>query len=109
MDFSEMIFLAFLGLVLFGPRKLPELARTVGRFMAELKRASSEFRGQFTREVGDLELSQPARALSSFTDRVRAINAADGPAPALMALADLTPPQTPQAASVINTAGQPHA
>ena len=45
-----------LALILFGPRKLPELARTWGKFMAEFKRASNEFQGQIHEEIRKLEL-----------------------------------------------------
>jgi Sec-independent protein translocase protein TatA len=39
--FGSVIFLAFLMLLFFGPRKLPEIVKTVGRFLAALKRASN--------------------------------------------------------------------
>lgn len=37
---SEIIFLAVLGLIVIGPKELPELARTIGRFLNELKRST---------------------------------------------------------------------
>jgi Sec-independent protein translocase protein TatA len=85
---GEMVFLAFLGLILFGPRKLPEIAKTAGRFIAELKRASNEFQGQFNREIGELDVVKPAKTLSSLAERIRAANAAGSPGKAIMALAD---------------------
>jgi Sec-independent protein translocase protein TatA len=49
LGFTELIFLGVLGLLLIGPKQLPEVARTVARFINELKRAteglSSEFKG----------------------------------------------------------------
>ncbi len=59
MDFGfsgEIIFIMLLALILFGPRKLPEMARTWGKFMAEFKRASNEFQVQIHEEVRKLEL-----------------------------------------------------
>ena len=47
-----------LALILFGPKKLPELARTWGKFMAEFKRASNEFQGQIHEEIRKLELDE---------------------------------------------------
>ena len=47
-----------LALIFFGPRKLPELARTWGKFMAEFKRASNEFQGQIHEEIRKLELDE---------------------------------------------------
>lgn len=49
---SEIIFLGILALIVIGPKELPELARTIGRFMNELKRS--------TNVLGE-ELKQQAR------------------------------------------------
>lgn len=61
----EMIFLAFLGLLLFGPRKLPEIGRNLGRAMAEFKRASNEFQSQLHEEVRALELEEEAKQIKA--------------------------------------------
>jgi Tat protein translocase TatB subunit len=61
MDFGfsgELFFIMLLALILFGPRKLPELARTWGKFMAEFKRASNEFQGQIHEEIRKMELDE---------------------------------------------------
>jgi len=54
-SFSEMTFLFFLALLVFGPKKLPEIARQVGKALNELKRASNEFRSQVETEIANLE------------------------------------------------------
>jgi sec-independent protein translocase protein TatB len=61
MSFSDTVFLFFLALILFGPKKLPEMARQAGRLLAELRRASNEFRSQIETEIAHLEVekSQP--------------------------------------------------
>jgi Tat protein translocase TatB subunit len=59
----EMIFLAFLGLLLFGPKKLPEIGRHLGRFMAEFKRASNEFQAQLNEEVRKLEIEEESKKI----------------------------------------------
>jgi sec-independent protein translocase protein TatB len=56
MSFSETIFLFFLALVIFGPKKLPEIARTVGKALNEFKRASNEFKAQIEQEISHLEV-----------------------------------------------------
>jgi sec-independent protein translocase protein TatB len=48
LGFSELILLGVIALVFIGPKQLPELARTVGRLLNELKRASSDFQQSFT-------------------------------------------------------------
>src|SRR5208282_1920544 len=55
MGFSETIFLFLLALVIFGPKKLPEIARQVGKAMNEFRRASNEFKAQITSEISQLE------------------------------------------------------
>ncbi len=49
--FQDSAFIFFLALLLFGPKKLPELARYVGKLMAEFRRASNEFRTQMEDEL----------------------------------------------------------
>jgi Sec-independent protein translocase protein TatA len=63
---GDIIFLVFLVLLLFGPRKLPEIVKVVGRVAVEFKRAANEFRGQFSREIGKLTPSQPPKNLGSL-------------------------------------------
>lgn len=56
LGFSEMAFLVILGLLLFGPKKLPEIGRQIGRVLAEFKKASNEFQAQLNDEVRQLEV-----------------------------------------------------
>jgi TatA/E family protein of Tat protein translocase len=52
---QEMIFIFLLALVLFGPKKLPELGRMLGRAITEFRRAQSELKATFDREMLNLE------------------------------------------------------
>ena len=56
---GEMIFLFFLALILFGPKKLPEIGRQIGRIMNEFRRASYEFRSQIESEINAAGLKTP--------------------------------------------------
>jgi sec-independent protein translocase protein TatB len=56
MSFSETIFLFFLALIIFGPKKLPEIARQVGKVLNEFRRASNEFKAQIEQEIAHLEV-----------------------------------------------------
>jgi sec-independent protein translocase protein TatB len=57
---GEMIFLFFLALILFGPKKMPEIGRQVARFLNEFRRASNEFRSQIESEIHSLDISSNA-------------------------------------------------
>ncbi len=56
MGFSETLFLFLLALLIFGPKKLPEIARQIGKALNEFKRASNEFKSQIASEISQLEL-----------------------------------------------------
>ncbi len=52
---SEMIFIFLLALLIFGPKKMPEIGRQIGRALAEFRRASNEFKAQIETEIQNLE------------------------------------------------------
>jgi sec-independent protein translocase protein TatA len=47
----ELIIILTLALIIFGPRKLPELGRSLGRSLGEFKRASNELRNTLDEEI----------------------------------------------------------
>ena len=55
LGWQEMVIIFILALVLFGPKKLPELGRTIGKAITEFRRASNEFKSTFEREMQNLE------------------------------------------------------
>jgi sec-independent protein translocase protein TatB len=63
MSFSDTVFLFFLALILFGPKKLPGMARQAGRLLAELRRASNEFKSQIETEIAHLETEKAQTVL----------------------------------------------
>jgi len=63
MGFSETIFLFFLALLIFGPKKLPEIARQVGKALNEFKRASNEFKSQIAAEISQLDVENQRQIL----------------------------------------------
>lgn len=73
MGFSETIFLFFLALLIFGPKKLPEIARQVGKVLNDLRRASNEFKAQIESEISHLEREQQQRALTPAVEPAGAV------------------------------------
>ena len=51
----EMMFIFLLALLLFGPKKLPEIGRVVGKALSEFRRAQNELKSTFEREMRNLE------------------------------------------------------
>ena len=58
----ELLLILLIALIAFGPGKLPEIARTLGKSMSWLKRASTDFRVAIDREVNSPQSSSLAGA-----------------------------------------------
>lgn len=58
---SEIIFLAVLALIVIGPKQLPEVARTLGRFLNELKRSTNDLSSELRQQTGfdEFNLNKP--------------------------------------------------
>src|SRR5271154_620503 len=55
LSIPHMIVVFIIVLVVFGPNKLPELARGLGKLMAEFRKASTDFKSAFEQEMRDME------------------------------------------------------
>jgi len=51
LGFPELIVIFVIALIIFGPRKLPELGKSLGKSIAEFKRASNELRNTLDEEI----------------------------------------------------------
>ena len=65
LGWPETVFIFFLALILFGPKKLPELGRTVGKALTEFRRASNELKSTFDREMRNLEQETQLKEISN--------------------------------------------
>lgn len=54
----EMLFIFLLALIVFGPKKLPELARQLGKVMADFKRATNDFKYQLESEIEQMDIKE---------------------------------------------------
>ena len=55
MSLPDTIFIFALALVIFGPKKLPEIGRQIGKLVFEFRRASNEFKLQIEEELRSAE------------------------------------------------------
>src|SRR5215510_1026870 len=62
---TELLFILVIALIFFGPRKLPQLARSMGKSMAEFRKASEDFKRTWEREVA-LESARAEAAENSI-------------------------------------------
>lgn len=78
MSLPDTIFIFGLALVIFGPKKLPEIGRQLGKLMFEFRRASNEFKMQIDEELRAAELAEQQKQLAAVAPTVP-------PAPVLQA------------------------
>ncbi len=80
----ELIVIFVIALVIFGPRKLPELGRSLGRGIAEFKKATNELQQTLEHEIHADEERTKAAAVTTDTAAQQDAppHAADGAAPA---------------------------
>ena len=64
---TELLFILVVALIFFGPRKLPELARSMGKGLAEFRKASDDFKRTWEREVA-LESARAETSENSILD-----------------------------------------
>ena len=85
LSIPHLIILFVVALVVFGPEKLPELARNLGKMMAEFRRASGDLRNTFEGHLQDLEREASQRRIGG---------------PAVASVQELPLPATPAAGTV---------
>ena len=66
LGWSKVLILAVVAIVVVGPKELPSLLRTLGQFIAQLRRHASEFRAQFDEAMRSTELDQIRRDVEAI-------------------------------------------
>jgi sec-independent protein translocase protein TatB len=84
LSMTHMIVVFIVVLVVFGPQKLPELARGLGKLMAEFRKASTDFKSAFEQEMRDME-RQALQAERKKAAEAAAASAAAAEQPATLA------------------------
>lgn len=71
---GELIFIIFIALMLFGSDKIPDIARTMGKAMAQLKNATNEIKSEIQKgaEANGIDTSMK-ELTATFTDEVEKV------------------------------------
>ncbi|OGD15230.1 MAG: twin arginine-targeting protein translocase TatB [Candidatus Aminicenantes bacterium RBG_16_66_30] len=68
---AELILIFVVALLVFGPKKLPEIGRSVGKALREFKRTSDEIKGRIEEEIEASELKDIRKDIRSGVDDLR--------------------------------------
>ena len=68
---AELLIILVLALLLFGPRKLPEIGRTIGKGLTEFRKATSEFKANLEREVDLTDVKEARDTLKDAKQEIR--------------------------------------
>lgn len=93
---SELILIAAVALIVFGPRKLPEMAKKLGKTMAEFRNATNEFKTTWEREVAFEDEKSHGKSEVLLTDTVSTNTIAPPQIPAVSAESNLAEPKVRQ-------------
>jgi TatA/E family protein of Tat protein translocase len=64
LGFPELIVIFVIALIIFGPRKLPEIGKSLGKSLAEFKKASNELRNTLEEEIRVEEQREQVKAVT---------------------------------------------
>ena len=56
LGFQEVLLILIIALVIFGPKKLPELGRSLGKTLSEFRKASNEIKHSLEKELDETEM-----------------------------------------------------
>jgi len=56
LGFQEVLLILIIALVIFGPKKLPELGRSLGKTLSEFRKASNEIKRSLEKELDETEM-----------------------------------------------------
>jgi sec-independent protein translocase protein TatA len=68
---AELILIFVIALLVFGPKKLPEIGRSVGKALREFKKTSDEIKGRIEEEIEASELKDIRKDIQSGVDDLR--------------------------------------
>ena len=66
----ELLLILGVALIVLGPKKLPELAKTLGKGLAEFRRATEELKDEFRKVETDLDTTEPPNVTTTETPQI---------------------------------------
>lgn len=74
LDWSELLIIAVIAVLVVGPKELPGLLRTIGRYVAKMRKVAGEFRTQFDQALKEAELDGLQQAVRETRSALSTVN-----------------------------------
>ena len=103
----ELVIILVIALIIFGPRKLPELGRSLGRSIGEFKKASNELRSTLEEEIRVEEHRDTRAAMRAEQNSAMAAGSATPPTPTPVETPDLVTTPADETVSRTPSTGTP--
>ena len=76
-SWGEMVLVGVVALVVIGPKELPTVMRTVGKYVSKLKTMAGDFRSQFDEAMREAELDEVRKQVSQLGETAKSLNPAN--------------------------------
>jgi sec-independent protein translocase protein TatB len=102
LDFGKLVVIGIIALIAIGPKELPAVLRTVGQYMAKIRRMAAEFQGQFQEAMREAEMADMKKHVDEISDAAKGLTSSFDPMgvthPEARSVADDKPAPVPPSA-----------
>ncbi len=112
--FSELVVIGLIALIVLGPKRLPEVARTAGRWMGQLRRFIADVKQDIDREINTEDFTELRKLKQELNDTRRLMENTSGEL--VKGFTEITPdtatptihsPEPPKLAAITSANGEP--
>ncbi len=79
LGWSKLVLIAIVALVVIGPKELPAVMRTMGQWMAKIRRMAAEFQGQFQEAMREAEMAELKQHIDQIHDAAKDLTSTFNP------------------------------
>src|SRR3974377_1362448 len=79
LNWGELVVIGIVALIAIGPKELPGVLRTVGQWMAKIRRMAAEFQGQFQEAMREAEMADLKQHIDQIHDAAKDLKATFNP------------------------------
>ncbi len=103
LDWGKLVIIGIVALIAIGPKELPGVLRTLGQYMAKIRRMAAEFQGQFQEALREAEMADLKQQAEDMTSSVSDIASFD---PVATAKKEMEAAFNPESAKVSEPSGE---